>query len=323
LFSRPAIRVLGCQPEWKKVLRKLGQMLFFISPDPSIAEYEECYKICINQFHFLNSYLLINKGGTKKTQTQKKSQTSPKIQTSRALQRFSVIVMSGFLLNQFQNLPAEHTYSDFKKCKTIQGLIETILPSNNINDTLHFLGYDIALRNWIQEHTGALQLHDKKPRGKRDGEQLYAQHLQMEENMRNMQNSLETKIEALKNQLHDAQNRIQDLQRQQQSIESMHTWFSLHKCLLQDLLDGPGKKNSDDDSFANDGEDEEKDEASEQDDHKMEEFSDADGNENGQNEEEIQENVDDGNAEAEEEGGAVMLESEYEEEVEEFENPSQ
>ncbi|KAG9290170.1 hypothetical protein G9A89_021692, partial [Geosiphon pyriformis] len=102
---RPAIQILGGKPEWKPVLRKLGQMLFLISPDQSIAEYEECYKICINQYHFLNTYLFINKAGGKKTPAQKRSPTAPK------------------------QLPDDHTYAYLDVSKMINSFIATILPS--------------------------------------------------------------------------------------------------------------------------------------------------------------------------------------------------
>ena len=49
------------------VLRNMGQMFFLISPDASISEYEECNKICVNQLHFLNAYLNVNRTAGKKS----------------------------------------------------------------------------------------------------------------------------------------------------------------------------------------------------------------------------------------------------------------
>jgi hypothetical protein len=271
---------LGSKPEWKPVLRKLGQMMFFLSPDPTITDYEECYKVCNNQFHFLNSYLFVNKVGVKKTQAQRRSPTSPKLQTSRALQRFSVIIMGGFFWNQYLQMPGTHQYKDFHVCQKLNKLSKTIVPSQHIGDTLHALGLDIALRNWIKEHTGFLHLHDKKPRGKKDADQSHAKILELEKQMRNIQKSLKAEEEhkaeiadelrdaqkqiiELKNllkeaqndfmdmchDLHEAQIEIQDLQHRQQSLDSLQTWFSLHKCLLEDVLHGSGAKNIDNNNF--------------------------------------------------------------------------
>ena len=286
-------------------------MLFLISPDPNITEYEECYKICNNQFHFLNSYLFVNKAGGKKTQAQKRSTTSPKIQTSRALQRFAMIITSGFFLNQYLQLPDDHQYKAFRVCKVVDSLIATIVPSQHIGDTLLALGLDIALRNWIKEHTGFLHLHDKKPRGKKDADQLHAKVLDMEKNMRN----IKTSLHELTDQLRDAQTTIQALRRQQKSYDSLQTWFSLHKCLLEDFLHGSGAKNVDDENFVQDEDGKENDESDGDDD-----MFGSDGEVKGQ---EKQDNVDDEELEVTQEQEMVVQESEIEKEVDESDNGSE
>ena len=150
MYSRPALAILGCKPEWKDVLRKFGQMLFLISPDPSIAEYEECHKICVNQLHFLNSYLFVNKASGEKP-------SFSTVETSRALQQFAVLSMSAFLLNRYLQMPANFSYSDLHICTMINTAIGTILAPQGKGkmNILLALGFDIALRNWIKEKTGS------------------------------------------------------------------------------------------------------------------------------------------------------------------------
>ena len=310
--SRPALAILGCKPEWKPVLRELGKMLFFLSPDPSIAEYEECYKICMNQFHFLNSYLFVNKTGGKKPVAKNRMPTQPKIKTSRALQRFAVVIMSGFLLNHYQLLPEGHTYKSFEVCKMIDTLIAKIIPSEGESNILHVLGYDIALRNAIKDQTGALLRHDKKLRGKKDGEQFQAQVLQLENNVRD----LELQLAELKRQLRDAQKSIQALQHLQHGQETMQTWFSMNKCLMESLLYGPEEKGADDEHFAEDEQHDKNDGLSDDnDDDEIEESNDAN-----ENVEQLQENTDDEEEDAEDEEEVVMPESGDDDEVEEDDN---
>ena len=98
--------------------------------------------------------------------------------------------MSGFLLNHYQQLPKGHVYEEFAVCEMIDTLIATIIPSEGESNILHILGYPIALRNWIKDHTGALLLHDKKPRGKKDGEHLQGKVLQLEKTLRNVESQL-------------------------------------------------------------------------------------------------------------------------------------
>ena len=296
-------------------MRKLGQMIFLLSPDQTISEYEECYKVCMNQFHFLNSYLFVNKVGVKKTQAQKRSPTSPKIQTSRALQRFAMMIMGGFFWNQYLQLPDDHQYKKYRVCKVIDKLMITIVPSQHIGDTLLALGLDIALRNWIKEHTGFLHLHDKKPRGKKDADQLHAKVLDMEKNMRNIKTSLQSQVDELTDQLRDAQTTIQALRRQQKSYDSLQTWFSLHKCLLEDFLHGSGAKNVDDENFVQDEDGKENDESDGDDD-----MFGSDGEVKGQ---EKQDNVDDEELEVTQEQEMVVQESEIGKEVDESDNGSE
>ena len=316
-------------------------MIFLLSPDQTISEYEECYKVCMNQFHFLNSYLFVNKVGVKKTQAQKRSPTSPKIQTSRALQRFAMMIMGGFFWNQYLQLPDDHQYKKYRVCKVIDKLMITIVPSQHIGDTLLALGLDIALRNWIKEHTGFLHLHDKKPRGKKDADPSHAKILEIEKQMRNIQKSqkaleahkaetddqlhdaqeqlhdAQEQIKDLKNQLRETQKEIKDLHRRQQSNDSLQTWFSLHKCLLEDFLHGSGAKNVDNDNLV---QDEDGKENNEEDDDNDDDMFVSDGEEKGQ---EIQENVDDEELEVTQEQEIVMHESEIEKEMDESDNSSE
>ena len=74
-----------------------------------------------------------------------KSLTSPKVETSRALQRLAVISMSAFLLNRYQQLPADFPFAEFKRSTMINNFLETILAPY-----------------WIKEKTGKLQLREKK-----------------------------------------------------------------------------------------------------------------------------------------------------------------
>jgi hypothetical protein len=305
LFSRPALGILGCKPEWKQVLRELGKMLFFVSPDPSIADYDECYKICMNQFHFLNSHLFVNKTGGKKPVAKKKTPTQPKIQTSRALQRLSVLIMSGFLLNLYQQLPEGHVYEEFGVCDMIDTLIAKITPSKGESNILRILGYEIALRSWIKDHTGALLLHDKKPRGKKDGEQLQGKVLQLENTLRD----LESQLDALKRQLRDAQKSIQALQHLQHGQETMQTWFSMNKCLIEGLLHGAGEKSPADDHFSEEGRHFENDGLSDE----NSDDENEDSNDANEKVEQLKENKDDGEEDAEDIQEVVMQESDNDE----------
>ena len=177
--------------------------------------------------------------------------------------------MGGFFWNQYLQMPGTHQYKDFHVCKKLKKLSKTIVPSQHIGDTLHALGLDIALRNWIKEHTGLLHLHDKKPRGKKDADQSHAKILELEKQMRNIQKSqkaeeahkdeiadqlrdAQEQIMDLTNLLQEAQKEIQDLHHRQQSLDSLQTWFSLHKCLLEDFLHGSGAKNIDNNNFVQD-----------------------------------------------------------------------
>ena len=229
MISRPAIAILGTKKKWMSVLRNMGQMFFLISPDASISEYDECYKICDNQYHFLNAYLNVSRTVVKK------SLTSPKVETSRALQRLAVISMSAFLLNRYQQLPADFAFAEFKRTRMINKLLETILAPQGKSkmNILTALGYDIALRYWIKEKTGKLQLREKKARVNKDVEQLRAQLNQVGNTLKNV----ESRVDNMQKNLQDVKNAIEKLQHLQQ-------WFSMHKVLLDDILYlYPGKSN--------------------------------------------------------------------------------
>ena len=353
MLRRPALRILGEKPEWKPVLRKLGQMLLLLSPDPSISEYEESYKICMNHSHFVNFYLFINKaGGGKKTSGQKRYSTQPKIQTSRALQRFSVLIMSGFLLNLFQQLPDNHAFAYLEACDTMKKCISAILhDEEGITNILYVLGYDIALRNWIKESTGKLVVYEKKPRAKKGLEQFRAKILQMEENMRNVEKHCQTQVDELHEQLRNAQNKIQDLQKRH---DSMQVWFSMYKPLLEDLIHGGAEENNNEtndfaqtengkgsDALSKDEGDEieenndadgqeDEDYAEEEKDSDNENFvqqsedeedhNHADGQENEHDDAELEDDLESGKIEAEEED---LQESDHEQELEESVNDSE
>jgi hypothetical protein len=231
LNSRPAIAVLGSKTEWKVVLRNLGQMLFLISPDASIFEYEECCKICGLHSHFLNAYLYVNKAGGKKLTTAKKNLSLPKQQTSHALQRLAVCSMSAFLVNRFQQLPANFPFAELKRCRMINKLLEKIFATQGKGkkNILTALGYDIALRNWIWDTTGKLQLREKKVRVNKDVELLRAQLMQIDNRSRNALKNVESRLDNMQEELQNAQKAIEKLQHIQQ-------WFSMNKSLLSDLL---------------------------------------------------------------------------------------
>lgn len=303
MFSRPALAILGSKSEWETILRKFGKLLFLVSPDETIADYEECYKMCVNHNHFLNAYLFINKtGGKKKTA---RSPTQPKLTTSRALQRLSVLIMSGFYLNRFQQLPDDHIFASLKVCKIFKHFVAAIQKCKNATNILDLLGYDVALRNWIKESTGSLILHDKKPRAKKSDEQLREYLLPIERNMRNFQTSLESKFETLQEQLREAQNAIN-------SLQEMQRWFSLHKVLLTDFVHEYVGKNEATDNFAQDGNDAEGEDSHEGSDDEME------NNENFDTQEiKIQKNLEDEEKNAEEEAE----EEEAQEKEEQEESP--
>ena len=229
--SRPAIAVLGSKTEWKVVLRNLGQMLFLISPDASIFEYEECCKICGLHSHFLNAYLYVNKAGGKKSTTAKKSLSLPKQQTSHALQRLAVFSMSAFLVNRFQQLPANFPFAELKRCRMINKLLEKIFATQGKGkkNILTALGYDIALRNWIWDTTGKLQLREKKARVNKEVELLRAQLMQIDDRGRNALKNVESRLDNIQEELQNAQKAIEKLQHIQQ-------WFSMNKFLLNDVL---------------------------------------------------------------------------------------
>ena len=206
--------------------------------------------------------------------------------------------MSGFLLNHYQQLPKGHVYEEFAVCEMIDTLIAKIIPSEGESNILHILGYDIALRNWIKDHTGALILHDKKPRGKKDGEQLQAQVLHLETN-------LQAQLDELKMQLRDAQKSIKALQHLQHGKKTM-------QALLHDSV----AHNPDVEQFSEEGQHDENDGLSDNnDDDEIEESNDAN-----EKVEQSQENNDDGEEDVEDEEEVVMPESDDDDEVEEDDN---
>jgi hypothetical protein len=298
LFSRPALAILGSKSEWEPVLRKFGKILFLISPDESIAEYEECYKMCVNQNHFLNSYLFINKTGPKKKAG--RSPTQPKLTTSRALQRFSVLILSGFYLNRFQQLPKGHLFAKLDLNIIIQKFIDAILTRKNATNILDALGYDVALRNWIRDHTGSLTLHDKKPHAKKDDPQIRAYLLPMEKNMQDIQTTLESKLETLQEQLREAQKSIK-------SLQVMQHFFAMHRVTLLGLMEDYKEKNA----FAEDGSNEDGKDSNESSDDEMEtnENLDAPNLEDSENLDDEEKNV-----EEEEDGEDMAQEKEAQEE---------
>ena len=345
-------------------------MLFFIAPDEKIADYTECYKICINPGHFLNSYLYINKTGGNTTEPVEgkrngkaqnatpqnqgsRKPTGPKIQTCRALQRFSVLIMSGFFLKQFMELPDKHLSAGLHVCKMINSMIQVVFPKKGINNIMHALGYEIAMRNWIKESTGDLQLRESKPRAKKNGGETQAQILQIDNNLRNVQKSLESQIGELKVRLQDAEKKIKDLQGQQRGWQSMQQWFTMHRGYLQSLMYSAEGKNSDDENSlqhekntsghetedSNDGDglenenhdadnsvqhekNTEGDELSEGNDDESEDLNDGDGQEKENHNREIHDNGEDGEAEGEDHQ-KLLFESSDEEQVEEFDNRSE
>ena len=186
MFSQPALTILGQNEDWKPVLQKLGQVLVAVNPDPYVNEYLEFHNMYNNRFHFLNEYLHVNKTGGKST-------TPPPIETARALQRLSVLLMSGFFFFKFSQLKHDSSY-----CETTKYQATKKVASIDKTDDYHLLyklGYDIAMRNWLMEKQGVLKkiprkVVEKKEAAKKvenvrvaDGEALIEKFGEMEQKL--------------------------------------------------------------------------------------------------------------------------------------------
>ena len=133
--------------------------------------------------------------------------------------------------------------------------------------------------------------------------------------MKNQLRDAQEQIHDLTNLLRNAQSEIQDLQLRQQRNDSLQTWFSLHKCLLEDFLHGSGAKNGDNNNFVQDEDGKDSDEADDDD--------DLFGSDHEVKAQEIQEKVDDEELEVTQEQEDVMHESEMDKEVDESDNGSE
>jgi hypothetical protein len=153
------MQLLGLQADWQPVLRKLGQMLFCVSPDQADVRYKETQKVCSNEAHFLNSYLCVNKS------TKQQSRAMPSLATSRALQRMATTLMSGILFSAFQKSATPK--APIRKLVTYEVMLNASNEMKMQGNALHAVGYDIALRNWILEHSkDKLGLFQPKPKAR-------------------------------------------------------------------------------------------------------------------------------------------------------------
>ncbi len=154
--------MLGEKKEWKPVLRKLGCMLFGVSPEEKDANFDETHKVCVNAGHFLNSYLCVNKSAGKR------AGGMPSIPTCRGFQRSATILMSGFLFAAFDMAKPEEKITQLHKYMGAKHICGRIMEADKDN-ALSGLGYDICLRNWIFDTKSCLQLY--KPKGRRKSQQ--------------------------------------------------------------------------------------------------------------------------------------------------------
>ena len=157
MFSQSVLKLLGQFDDWKPVLRKLGQILVAVTPDPQIGNYVEVGKIFNNRLHFLNAYLYVNKTGGK-------SATSPSIETCCALQRLVLLFMGGFLFEKFQNQQSPDVLAKMDKYSFAKTSIETV--TQDKKNVLYALGYDVAIYSWLNERPGGFEIVEKKKRGK-------------------------------------------------------------------------------------------------------------------------------------------------------------
>ena len=151
LFSQPALQILGTNEDWKPVLQKLGQLLVAVNPDQYFHEYLESFSIFNNRFHFLNEYLYVNKTGGR-------TSPPPPIETARALQRLSLLLMTGFLTQKFSQLPKDANYTGTTKFVATK----EILSGTDRFEKLYHFGYDFAMRDWIMEKHGTIKKIPKK-----------------------------------------------------------------------------------------------------------------------------------------------------------------
>jgi hypothetical protein len=195
LVSRPAFQILGEKKEWKPVLRKLGRMFFSVSPQATDADYDETYKVCVNDGHFLNSYLCVNKSSSSR------NAGMPSVATARAFQRCAIILMSGVLFSAFATAQPAVKITKFHKYVGADGINKRLMKVNKYN-VLTALGYDIGLRNWIRATKDGLVLYKEKRRGKvqatlKDYEKMAERQDSMEQRLRILENHLNQLSAAL------------------------------------------------------------------------------------------------------------------------------
>lgn len=319
LFSQIAIVELGTKQEWKPVLRKLGQVLFAVSPDPSMTDYEACVKICTLKGHFVNTYLSLNKAGSKKS----RKETPPTVANARALQRLSLLFMGGFVFNKFQKMPEDSVYSSKPRYIDSKHFIDKLTSHGN-KTALQGLGYDIALRNFIKASTGSLKLNEKIIRDNKEAEiaQKYLSELQLHLNrtdsdLRKYKRDTDTdlrkynlemrnyKLEManIKNELRNARKRNIDLKKQINELQ-----IQMRKDTLQE--ENPYEENDKDEEEEDDEADDESNDPN------------PSGNEKTEDDEEANAEDEEANEEDDEEDDAVPEDNENEE-AEEFENESE
>ena len=204
MFSQSVLKLLGQFDDWKPVLRKLGQILVAVTPDPQIGNYVEVGKIFNNRLHFLNAYLYVNKTGGK-------SATSPPIETCRALQRLVLLFMGGFLFEKFQNQQSPDVLAKMDKYSFAKTSIEKV--TKDKENVLYALGYDVAIYSWMNERPGGFETVEKKKRAKQINakkdstkilesrmSRMKAKHEDFKEIVAGKFGSLESKFEGLSEQ---------------------------------------------------------------------------------------------------------------------------
>ena len=127
----------------------------------------ECHQIC-HKLHFVNNYLQYGKTGKGKPegkirqrrQYKQRGETPPKAVVARALQRMSLLLMSGYLINPLSKKKTKEDEPQ-NKFSFINSIVVSLKHENY--DALFSLGYGIYLRNWIQAETNKLEIVKPKP----------------------------------------------------------------------------------------------------------------------------------------------------------------
>ena len=158
--SQPAFTVLSENEKWKPVLKRMGQLMFSISHELDDSKLLECHHIC-HKLHFVNNYLQYGKvkqeiKSTKQIKTKKgRGETLPKAEVVRALQRMTLLLMSGYLMNPLPMYKTKKNESQ-NKFTFINSIVVSLKEENE--DVIIGLGYGNLLRNWIYSETNKLEM---------------------------------------------------------------------------------------------------------------------------------------------------------------------